>query len=155
MSDKIDRDLLLSLADLLKETGLGELEVEVDGLRVRLAQPAPVAAAVTAAAPVPLATTSAPVVAAGSGDTAPAKGFAAHPGAVKSPMVGTAFTAPEPGAAPFVAVGDAVAAGDTVLIVEAMKVMNAITAPRAGTVRAILVENGQPVEFDEILLVIE
>ena len=79
----------------------------------------------------------------------------AHPGAVKSPMVGTAFTAPEPGAAPFVAVGDAVAAGDTVLIVEAMKVMNAITAPRAGTVRAILVENGQPVEFDEILLVIE
>ena len=70
-------------------------------------------------------------------------------------MVGTAFTAPEPGAAPFVAVGDAVAAGDTVLIVEAMKVMNAITAPRAGTVRAILVENGQPVEFDEILLVIE
>ena len=70
-------------------------------------------------------------------------------------MVGTAFTAPEPGAAPFVAVGDAVAAGDTVLIVEAMKVMNTITAPRAGTVRAILVENGQPVEFDEILLVIE
>ena len=70
-------------------------------------------------------------------------------------MVGTAFTAPEPGAALFVAVGDAVAAGDTVLIVEAMKVMNAITAPRAGTVRAILVENGQPVEFDEILLVIE
>ena len=154
MSDKIDRDLLLSLADLLKETGLGELEVEVDGLRVRLAQPAPVAAAVTAAASAPLAT-SAPVVAAGSGDTEPAKGFAAHPGAVKSPMVGTAFTAPEPGAAPFVAVGDAVAAGDTVLIVEAMKVMNAITAPRAGTVRAILVENGQPVEFDEILLVIE
>ncbi|MEC8115869.1 MAG: acetyl-CoA carboxylase biotin carboxyl carrier protein [Pseudomonadota bacterium] len=150
MTDKIDRDLLLSLADLLKETGLGELEVEVDGLRVRLAQPAPV----TAAALAPLAT-SAPVVAAGSGDTAPAKGFAAHPGAVKSPMVGTAFTAPEPGAAPFVAVGDAVAAGDTVLIVEAMKVMNAITAPRAGTVRAILVENGQPVEFDEILLVIE
>ncbi|MEC8792476.1 MAG: acetyl-CoA carboxylase biotin carboxyl carrier protein [Pseudomonadota bacterium] len=150
MSDKIDRDLLLSLADLLKETGLGELEVEVDGLRVRLAQPAPV----TAAALAPLAT-SAPVVAAGSGDMAPAKGFAAHPGAVKSPMVGTAFTAPEPGAAPFVAVGDAVAAGDTVLIVEAMKVMNAITAPRAGTVRAILVENGQPVEFDEILLVIE
>ena len=146
MTDKIDRDLLLSLADLLKETGLGELEVEVDGLRVRLAQPA--------AASAPLAT-SAPVVAAGSGDTAPAKGFAAHPGAVKSPMVGTAFTAPEPGAAPFVAVGDAVAAGDTVLIVEAMKVMNAITAPRAGTVRAILVENGQPVEFDEILLVIE
>ncbi|MEC7571937.1 MAG: acetyl-CoA carboxylase biotin carboxyl carrier protein [Pseudomonadota bacterium] len=150
MTDKIDRDLLLSLADLLKETGLGELEVEVDGLRVRLAQPAPV----TAAALAPLAT-SAPVVAAGSGDMAPAKGFAAHPGAVKSPMVGTAFTAPEPGAAPFVAVGDAVAAGDTVLIVEAMKVMNAITAPRAGTVRAILVENGQPVEFDEILLVIE
>ena len=150
MSDKIDRDLLLSLADLLKETGLGELEVEVDGLRVRLAQPAPVAAAASA----PLAT-SAPVVAAGSGDTAPAKGFVAHPGAVKSPMVGTAFTAPEPGAAPFVAVGDAVAAGDTVLIVEAMKVMNAITAPRAGTVRAILVENGQPVEFNEILLVIE
>lgn len=154
MSDKIDRDLLLSLADLLKETGLGELEVEVDGLRVRLAQPAPVAPAVTAAASAPLAT-PAPVVAAGSGDMATAKGFAAHPGAVKSPMVGTAFTAPEPGAAPFVAVGDAVAAGDTVLIVEAMKVMNAITAPRAGTVRAILVENGQPVEFDEILLVIE
>ena len=146
MTDKIDRDLLLSLADLLKETGLGELEVEVDGLRVRLAQPA--------AASAPLAT-SAPVVAAGSGDTATAKGFAAHPGAVKSPMVGTAFTAPEPGAAPFVAVGDAVAAGDTVLIVEAMKVMNAITAPRAGTVMAILVENGQPVEFDEILLVVE
>ena len=154
MSDKIDRDLLLSLADLLKETGLGELEVEVDGLRVRLAQPVPVAGAVTAAASAPLAT-PAPAVAPGSGDAAPSKGFAAHPGAVKSPMVGTAFTAAEPGTAPFVAVGDAVAAGDTVLIVEAMKVMNAITAPRAGTVMAILVENGQPVEFDEILLVIE
>ena len=154
MSDKIDRDLLLSLANLLKETRLGELEVEVEGLRVRLAQPAPVAAGLTAAASPPPAT-HAPMVAAGSGDMAQSKGFAAHPGAVKSPMVGTVFTAPEPGAAPFVAVGDAVAAGDNVLIVEAMKVMNAITAPRAGTVRAILVENGQPVEFDEILLVIE
>ena len=153
MSDKIDRELLLSLADLLKETGLGELEVEVDGLRVRLAQPTSVPAPMTAAAVAPMAA-PAPVAMAAA-DAAPANAFTAHPGAVKSPMVGTVFTAPEPGAAAFVAVGDTVAAGDTVLIVEAMKVMNAITAPRAGTVRAILVENAQPVEFDEILLVIE
>ncbi len=109
-----------------------------------MAPPAPMLAAVPAAP-----------AALGAGAAAPASSAAGHPGAVKSPMVGTVFAAAEPGAPPFVAVGNKVTAGDTLLIVEAMKVMNPIIAPQAGTIRQILVENGQPVEFDEVLLVIE
>jgi len=148
MTTKIDQDLVRSLATLLDETGLGELEYEVHGLRVRVARPMAPPAPMLAAVP------AAPA-ALGAGAAAPASSAAGHPGAVKSPMVGTVFAAAEPGAPPFVAVGDKVSAGDTLLIVEAMKVMNPIIAPQAGTIRQILVENGQPVEFDEVLLVIE
>lgn len=151
MKTKIDQDLIRDLASLLDETGLGEVEYEVDGLRVRVARPTFAAAALQttpSGAPAGQQPAAEPVA-------APPVSLAAHPGAVKSPMVGTVFTASEPGAPPFASVGGQVAAGDTLMIVEAMKVMNAIVAPRAGTVRQILVENNQPVEFDEVLMVIE
>ncbi|WP_245561323.1 acetyl-CoA carboxylase biotin carboxyl carrier protein [Erythrobacter cryptus] len=152
----IDTALVRELAELLNETGLTEIEVEDDDRKIRVsrggvaAAPAPAyapAPAPLAAAPAPAATTPAPV------ETAAPSG-AELGNAVKSPMVGTCYLAPEPGAAPFVTVGQAVKEGDTLLIVEAMKVMNPITAPRSGTVSAILVENAQPVEFDQPLVVI-
>jgi acetyl-CoA carboxylase biotin carboxyl carrier protein len=148
---QVDTNLVRELAELLNDTGLSEIEVE-DGdrkIKVSRAMPAGVPAPVAVVAPSPVA---APVA------TAPAASPAESsvPGnAVKSPMVGTAYLTPEPGAAPFVSVGDKVAAGDTLLIVEAMKVMNPITAPNGGTVKAVLVESGQPVEFDQPLMVIE
>jgi acetyl-CoA carboxylase biotin carboxyl carrier protein len=151
---RVDADLVRQLAELLTENELTEIEVE-DGDRrisvkrqitvaaaapVAMAQPAP-AAAPAAAAPPP-----APVA-----DIPPA----AHPGTVKSPMVGTVFLSGEPGARPFVSPGQAVREGETLVIVEAMKVMNPITAPRAGTVTQILVQDAQPVEFDQPLVIIE
>lgn len=145
----IDTALVRELAELLNETGLTEIEVEDDDRKIRVSR-GNVAAPVHAAAPAPLA--AAPVAAA---PTAPEP--AAGPDmtdAVKSPMVGTCYLTPEPGAAPYVAVGKTVKQGDTLLIVEAMKVMNPITAPRSGTVTAVLVENAQPVEFDQPLVVI-
>ncbi len=146
--DKIDKEMIRALAELLDETRLTEIEIEHQGLRVRVARaPGNAAPVLHYAAPAPAAASaSAP---------APAEGGAAHPGAVPSPMVGTAYLAPEPGAAPFIAVGDAVETGQTLLIIEAMKTMNQIPAPRSGTVTAILFENGQPVEFGEVLAVIE
>lgn len=149
----IDSKLVRELAELLGETGLSEIEVE-DGDRkirvVRQISAAPVASiAVPAAAPV----AAAPAVAAPAPAAEPAAPSLAN--AVKSPMVGTAYLAPEPGAAPFVSVGSTVKIGDALLIIEAMKVMNPITAERAGKVTAILVEDGQPVEFDQPLVVIE
>lgn len=148
-SRSFDHQLIRELAELLKETELSEIEIERDDLRVRVARNvsvvAPVASAGFASAPAPAAA-AAP---AGGGD--PAK----HPGAVLSPMVGTGYLAPEPGARPFVEVGAQVRQGQTLLIVEAMKTMNAIPAPRAGTVKEILVEDGQPVEFGEPLIIIE
>jgi acetyl-CoA carboxylase biotin carboxyl carrier protein len=148
----IDEKLVRQLADILAETGLTEIEVEEGERRVRVSRAAAAAPAaqVVAAAPVPAA---APVSAPA---TAPAaeQPAADTANALKSPMVGTVYLAPEPGAAEFVKVGDPVKAGDTVLIVEAMKVMNPITATSAGTVKAILVENGQPIEFDQPLIVI-
>ncbi len=145
-----DREMIRELAELLKETGLSEIELEDNGFRVRVsagcAQAAP-------AAPVPAA---APAPAQAEERAAPAADEAAsHPGVVKSPMVGTAYRAPAPGAAPFVEVGAKVKEGQTLLIIEAMKTMNQIPAPRSGVVKAILVEDGQPVEFDEPLMVIE
>jgi len=144
----IDQDLIRELAKLLEETGLSELEVEQEGMRVRVARgarhvaaaiPAPVAHAVAATAP-----------------AAPAAADAGkHPGAVTSPMVGTAYLAPSPGAKAFVEVGTRVKAGDTLLIIEAMKTMNQIPAPRSGIVTQILVEDGQPVEFGEVMLIVE
>jgi acetyl-CoA carboxylase biotin carboxyl carrier protein len=146
----IDEKLVRQLADILAETGLTEIEVEEGERRVRVSRAAAAAPAaqVVAAAPVPAAASApapAPAAEKPAADTA---------NALKSPMVGTVYLAPEPGAAEFVKVGDPVKAGDTVLIVEAMKVMNPITATSAGTVKAILVENGQPIEFDQPLIVI-
>jgi acetyl-CoA carboxylase biotin carboxyl carrier protein len=145
----IDEKLVRQLADILAETGLTEIEVEEGDRRVRVSRAAP-AAPMVAAAPV-AAATPAPVAAPAPAREAPA---ADTTNALKSPMVGTVYLSPEPGAAEFVKVGDQVKPGDTVLIVEAMKVMNPITATTAGTVKAILVENGQPIEFDQPLIVI-
>jgi acetyl-CoA carboxylase biotin carboxyl carrier protein len=147
---KIDSALVRELAELLAETGLSEIEVEDGTRKIRVARTltaAPVAAAY--AAPAPVAPAAAPAAA-----PAPAAPTADHAGTVRSPMVGTAYLTPEPGAPNFVGVGQTVKAGDTLLIVEAMKVMNAITAPSAGTVLAIHVENAQPVEYDQPLVVI-
>eukprot|EP00439_Symbiodinium_sp_Y106_P089159 s1_g1695.t1 len=157
MSTKgVDQDLVRQLAEILKETDLSEIEVETDDLKVRVARQsqvvnvaAPVAAA-PAAAPAPAAAAPAPAAAAPEGS-----GKSSHPGAVPSPMVGTVYVAAEPGAAAFVSVGTQVTQGQTVLIVEAMKTMNQIPAPKSGTVKEILVEDGQPVEFGEPLLIIE
>jgi acetyl-CoA carboxylase biotin carboxyl carrier protein len=150
-----DSALIRELALLLDETSLTEIEIERAGLRVRVARNISVAAAVPpvyAHAPAAVAN-SAPVaaVAPAAASADPAK----HPGAVPSPMVGTAYWSPEPGAKPFVEVGTKVSAGQTLLIIEAMKTMNQIPSPRAGTVTQILVEDGQPVEFGEPLMIIE
>lgn len=152
----IDTALVRELAELLNETGLTEIEVEDDERKIRVSRGSVVSSApVYAAAPAPVAAAPAPAAAA----AAPAAEPAASAGpdlknAVKSPMVGTCYLTPEPGAAPFISVGQAVKEGDTLLIVEAMKVMNPITAPRSGTVSAILIESAQPVEFDQPLVVI-
>ncbi|MFZ9395772.1 MAG: acetyl-CoA carboxylase biotin carboxyl carrier protein [Erythrobacter sp.] len=145
----IDTRLVRELAELLNETGLTEIEVEDDDRKIRVARGGMVAVSAPMAAPVAAA---APAAAAPAAEAAPAA--ADHANALKSPMVGTAYLAPEPGAANFVSVGQAVKEGDTLLIIEAMKVMNPITADRAGTIKAVLVENAQPVEFDQPLVVI-
>jgi acetyl-CoA carboxylase biotin carboxyl carrier protein len=152
----VDQGLIRELAELLDETGLSEIEVEREGMRVRVARQVSVQAMPMAAMAAPGAVAApaasgqaAPAPAAGAAD--PAK----HPGALKSPMVGTAYLAPEPGAAAFVEVGARVAQGQTILIIEAMKTMNHIPAPKAGVVTSILVSNGQPVEFGEALAIIE
>ena len=144
----VDHDLIRELARLLDETGLSEIEYERDGQRVRVARHPQ---ATAAAPPYPTAPAEGPAPAAEKVPPDPAK----HPGLITSPMVGTAYVGPEPGARPFVEVGSRVAAGDTLLIVEAMKTMNQIPAPRAGTVIQILVEDGQPVEFGEPLMIVE
>ncbi|HEU5020063.1 MAG TPA: acetyl-CoA carboxylase biotin carboxyl carrier protein [Pseudolabrys sp.] len=149
----VDRDLIHELSKLLDETALTEIEIEQDGRRVRVARsPAAIASVAAASAPMPAPTPAPqPVAESVSAPFDPAK----HPGVVISPMVGTAYAAPEPGAKPFVDVGASVKAGDTLLIVEAMKTMNQIPAPRAGTVIQILFEDGQPVEYGEPLVIIE
>jgi len=151
MTDKpgvmqVDLKLVRQLAEMLDETALSEIEVEDGGRKIRVARTmtglavaAPVAAPAAVAAPAP----------------APAAPVGDHPGTVKSPMVGTAYLTPEPDAPSFVAVGGTVKEGDTLLIIEAMKVMNPIVAPRGGKVTQILVGSGQPVEFDQPLVVIE
>ena len=151
-----DTALVKALADILDEAGLAELEYETADLSVRLsrvrgaARVAP-GAAVAAPAAAPAAALAAPAAAAAA-DSADA---ASHPGAVTSPMVGTVYVAPEPDAPSFIEVGGTVKKGQTLLIVEAMKVMNPITAPADGTVKQIFVQNAQPVEFGEVLVVIE
>ena len=143
----VNRELIHELTKLLDETGLTEIEIEQDGQRVRVARGVG-AAAPARPAPVPAQQLVAESIA------APIDA-AKHPGVVKSPMVGTAYGSPEPGAKPFVEVGSRVKAGDTLLIIEAMKTMNQIPAARAGTVSKILFEDGQPVEFGEPLVIIE
>ena len=157
MNDKtksglIDEETIRGLADLLNDTGLSEIEVEQKGLRIRVARN--ISATCHSAwsamrTPLPIPPTR--------NKRSPIRTPTSRriPGAVTSPMVGTAYRAPEPGADPFVEVGAAVERGQTVLIVEAMKTMNHIPAPRTGTVTAILVENGQPVEYGEPLMIIE
>lgn len=143
-----DTALVKALADILDEAGLAELEYETADLSVRLSR-------VSGAVPVaPVAAVAAPAAApaAAAADSADA---ASHPGAVTSPMVGTVYVAPEPDAPSFIEVGGTVKKGQTLLIVEAMKVMNPITAPADGTVKQIFVQNAQPVEFGEVLVVIE
>lgn len=141
----VDKDLIRDLANLLDETELTEIEVEQHGIRIRV-QRAPGANPYAVPAPAPAIVVQ--------GNDKPAD-MANHPGTVTSPMVGTAFRSAEPGAPAFVETGTVVAEGQTVLIVEAMKTFNPIVAPRAGKVTAILVEDGQPVEFGEPLLIIE
>ena len=142
----IDGDLIRKLADLLRETGLNEIEFAEGDKSLRVSRGAPAASAHVVHAVAPAV---APAPAA-----APVKGVP-HPGSVTSPMVGTAYAAPEPGAAPFARVGDTVKAGQTILIIEAMKVMNPIKAPRGGTVAEVFISDGQPVEFGEVLMIIE
>lgn len=146
----VDADVIRELADLLGETGLTEIEIERKDLRVRVARA--VANVVPAqAVPQPAAPPPAPT----AGDSGQDSALSSHPGTVVSPMVGTAYRAPEPGASPFIEIGSTVTEGQTVMIVEAMKTMNHIPSPRSGKVLQILVEDGQPVEFGEPLVVIE
>ncbi len=149
----IDQNLIRDLAALLTETDLSEIEVEQDNLRIRVARN-------VSAAPVHVEAPAAPPPAELEvKSTAPAQQAPAdpskQPGAVPSPMVGTAYHSPAPGASPFVKVGDTVAKGQTIMIVEAMKTMNQIPSPHAGKIAAILVDDAQPVEYGEVLMIIE
>lgn len=139
---RVDQELIRELAELLTETGLTEIEIEREGYKVRVARGG-----------VAMTTQAAPAAAV---EAAPTQAeISEHPGTVASPMVGTAFRSPEPGAEPFVEVGSAVSEGQTVMIIEAMKTMNQIPSPRSGTVTAIFVQDGEPVEFGEALIAVE
>ena len=143
----IDSALVRELAELLSETGLTEIEVEDGSRKIKVARNVTVAAAAQAYAPAPAAASPAATA-------VPAAAPAIDVNAVRSPMVGTVYLTPDPSAPPFVSIGQTVKAGDTLVIIEAMKVMNPIIATSAGTVTAILVENAQPVEFDQPLVVV-
>jgi acetyl-CoA carboxylase biotin carboxyl carrier protein len=149
-----DPETIRTLARLLAETGLSEIEYSFGACRIRVARngseaSAPAAPAMPARAPAAPAEAAAPAA-----EANPADSLADHPGAVKSPMVGTAYLAPQPGAPPFVRAGDTVAEGEALLIIEAMKVMNQIRAPRAGRVERILVADGDPVEYGAVLMLL-
>lgn len=145
---KVDEDLIRKLAGLLDETGLGEIEIEEGDSKIRVARGG---TSVVAAAPAPMA--AAPASAA-----APAAGgedYSSHPGAVTSPMVGVCYLSPDPKSDAFCSEGDTVKEGDTLLLIEAMKVFNPISAPKSGTVKRILITDGTPVEYGEPLVIIE
>jgi acetyl-CoA carboxylase biotin carboxyl carrier protein len=148
---ELDTEFVRKLAQILHETNLGEIELGDGDKRIRVARPTVTVAAAPAAA------AGAPAAGPAAAGAAPAGGndLGKHPGAVKSPMVGTAYLAPEPGKPNFVAVGDKVTAGQTLLIIEAMKTFNPIKAPKAGTIMQILVDNARPVEFGEPLMIVE
>jgi acetyl-CoA carboxylase biotin carboxyl carrier protein len=150
-----DSALIRELALLLDETSLTEIEIERAGLRVRVARNISIAAGIPAGLTAMAAAPAAAAAVASAASAAIGTDFSKHPGVVPSPMVGTAYWAPEPGAKPFIEVGSKVSAGQTLLIIEAMKTMNQIPAPKAGTVMQILFEDAQPVEFGEPLMVIE
>lgn len=158
MSDKlffIDKDAIAQLAEILKQTDLNEIEYEVDDRRVRLVRHNPQVVANVMSAPVAAAPVAASVPVAAAPSTPAANDYHNHPGLVRSPMVGTVYMAPEPGAASFVKVGDQVSAGQTLVIIEAMKVMNPIKAQKAGKVTQVIINDAMPVEYGEPLLVIE
>jgi len=144
--DPLEAKMIRDLAAILSETGLSEIEIEKAGLRVRVVRQIQVAAAMHA-----------PIAHGAPAGVPPAKSsdVSSHPGLVASPMVGTAYVAPSPGSAPFVKIGDMVTEGQTLLIIEAMKTMNQIPAPRGGTVTQILFENGHPVEYGAPLMIVE
>jgi acetyl-CoA carboxylase biotin carboxyl carrier protein len=143
-----DPDAIRALAAVLAETGLSEIEIAEKDSRIRVVRAAPATSmAVAPMAPVAAAASPAPA--------APAPDEASHPGAVVSPMVGVAYLSPEPGAPPFIAVGQSVAAGQTLLLIEAMKTFNQIRAPKSGTITRILIANSTPVEYGEVLLILE
>jgi acetyl-CoA carboxylase biotin carboxyl carrier protein len=150
-ADPVESRLIRQLAGILDETGLTEIEIEKSGLRVRVAR----SVSVSAVAPMPQHTSPQMVSPAGAttGVSKPAE--TTHPGLVTSPMVGTAYLAPSPGAAPFVKVGDTVKEGQTLLIIEAMKTMNQIPAPRSGRVVQVIVADGQPIEYGEPIMIVE
>lgn len=150
---KVDAEAIKELAALLKETGLNEIEIADGDKMIRVNKGGVVA--VPAAGATAVSMPSDPTLPQSANLAAPDTVAQSHPGAVTSPMVGTAYMQPEPGAAPFVKKGDEVKPGDTLLIIEAMKVMNPIKADKAGTVTQILIESGQPVEFGDVLMVIE
>jgi acetyl-CoA carboxylase biotin carboxyl carrier protein len=155
---RVDTDLIRELAEMLSDNDLSEIEVEDGDRRIVVKRNLASPQAVFSPAPVPAppAASAAATAAAAAQASAPAEVAAAdHPGAVKSPMVGTVYLAGEPGAKPFVGPGSRIAEGDTLLIIEAMKVMNPITAPKAGTVSQVLVQDAQPVEFDQPLVIID
>jgi acetyl-CoA carboxylase biotin carboxyl carrier protein len=148
---EMDTDFIRNLAAILEETGLGEIELADGERRIRVARPTTTTASL-AMTPVAAPMVTVPITAtpaSGPGDTSK------HPGAVKSPMVGTAYLSPEPGKPVFVNVGDKVTAGQTLLIIEAMKTFNPIKAPKAGTIAQILIDNARPVEFGEVLMIVE
>ena len=148
---KVDTALIEALAELLQRTGLTEIELAEGDSRIRVArQPQPVVASVPAGVPAPAP--AGPVASEGAGARTAAE---EHPGAVRAPMVGTVYLTPEPGAPPFITVGAEVREGQTMLIIEAMKVMNPIRAGRSGRIAKLLVANGDPVEYGELLLIIE
>ncbi len=151
----VDTALIEKLAELLQRTGLTEIELSEGEARIRVAkQPAPIAANATLQQ-APVAAVAPPPAPVEAAPARPASADTNHPGGVRAPMVGTAYLTPEPGADPFVSVGAEVKEGQTLLIVEAMKVMNPIRAPRAGRVASVMVTNGDPVEYDELLLIID
>jgi acetyl-CoA carboxylase biotin carboxyl carrier protein len=151
---EMDTDFIRKLAAILEETGLGEIELADGERKIRVARPTAVAPAAAPIAVAPMVTSAGPVAVVPVALAATAD-LGSHPGAVKSPMVGTAYLSPEPGKPVFVNVGDKVTAGQTLLIIEAMKTFNPIKASKAGTVAQVLIEDRQPVEFGQALMVIE
>ncbi len=149
---KINADAIKELADLLNETGLNEIEVADGDKSIRVSKGG---GTIVASAGMPVSMPSDPTLPQAANTSAPDTTAHSHPGAVTSPMVGTAYLQPEPGAPSFVSKGTSVNAGDTLLIIEAMKVMNPIKAEKGGTVTQVLIENGQPVEYGDVLVVIE